>query len=363
MTEIKTDNKTSSVNDDNSVLISHDMKGISQYIKSGKCNKIAILAGAGISVSAGIPDFRSKGGFYKTLNIKRDYAKVCNMTEDQIKYCEYEETNILTIDLFKKNPACYCEARRPFIIAPMKYKATKTHWFFKTLYNKGLLKRFYSTNIDGLDSQCMFPDDVLIHVHGTLGRASCIVCGKDADMTWFRNEVYNRNYPIRCQYCNKPNNWVKPGTVLYGQNLPKQFHTLCKGGDLDDIDLIIIAGTSLSVFPSSGVPELVSKKCVRLLLNKDKVGYGYQWNKKGYNDVWYPGNCDDACNELIKLLGWDNDVITSMIGNVIKKSDVKQRIIKKLNNNDNIKMYYQNVTNNDTNDNNDDNLMNLPDVD
>eukprot|EP01084_Bolivina_argentea_P229419 387216_1 len=134
------------------LLSSHDIEGIAKYILSDQCKNIAVLAGAGLSVSAGIPDFRSKGGFYNTLDLSQ-YP----LTSDQRIRCEQNSEYILTYELFKENPSVYITARREMILAPTKYSATLSHWFLKLLYEKGLLKRYYSTNIDGLDGQIGLP--------------------------------------------------------------------------------------------------------------------------------------------------------------------------------------------------------------
>ena len=88
------------------LLSSHDINGIAEYIKSSSCKKISILAGAGISVSAGIPDFRSKGGFYNTLNLSK-----YQLTKEQRLKCENNPEYILSYQLFKENPNVYIETR------------------------------------------------------------------------------------------------------------------------------------------------------------------------------------------------------------------------------------------------------------
>ena len=46
-------------------------KRVVEWLQSEQCKKVAVFAGAGISVSAGIPDFRSKDGFYNTLDVSK----------------------------------------------------------------------------------------------------------------------------------------------------------------------------------------------------------------------------------------------------------------------------------------------------
>ncbi len=89
-------------------LPSKDIKGLAAYIRSPHCKKIAILAGAGISVSAGIPDFRSKGGFYDTLD-----PTTYQLTPEQFKWVKEDPQHLLTIELFRQNQVPYLQARYP----------------------------------------------------------------------------------------------------------------------------------------------------------------------------------------------------------------------------------------------------------
>ena len=110
------------------------------------------------------------------------------------------------------------------ILATMKYNATLSHWFLRLLSDKGKLKRFYSTNIDGLDFQIGLNEDKICSVHGTLAKAHCIKCDDFVDMKWFRNLVQLEKYPIICPKDNC-DGYVKPDTVLYGQALPNDIMT------------------------------------------------------------------------------------------------------------------------------------------
>lgn len=286
------------------LLSSHDLKGVAEYILSDNCKNISVLAGAGISVSAGIPDFRSKGGFYNTLDLSQ-YP----LTASQKLRCEQDSEYILTYELFKENPAVYITARREMILAPESYNATLSHWFLKLLYNKGKLKRYYSTNIDGLDAQIGLPDDIICNVHGTLAKAFCIKCNEFVDMAWFRKLVRDEKYPIICPKANC-DGFIKPNTILFGQSLPERYHELTdEQNDLDDVDLFITIGTSLAVAPSNYLPSMVDReRCVRLLVNRDKVQMSFDFENDKSNDIWCKGNCDHGFKQLIKLLKWGKDL-------------------------------------------------------
>ena len=108
-------------------------------IKLGEINKIIVLAGAGVSTASGIPDFRSPGGLYNTLNVDTLTA-----TDAQKSRLRAEPTMVVDIDLFRKNQFPYLEVRRPFILGTKekKWKLTLGMYFIKikTAYYNLLLK-------------------------------------------------------------------------------------------------------------------------------------------------------------------------------------------------------------------------------
>ena len=131
------------------------VNGIVRAIKEGRIKKICVLVGAGISCSAGIPDFRSPGtGIYYNL----------------------QEYNL-------PNPEAMFELG--------KYKPTYAHHFLKLLENKGILLRVYSQNIDGLDRLAGLSETVLVEAHGSFATASCIECGADYPMKDLRECIAN----------------------------------------------------------------------------------------------------------------------------------------------------------------------------
>lgn len=135
-------------------LESLDMEGLVTFIKSSKCKSIAFLTGAGVSVSSGIPDFRSPGGMYDTLQ-----PHLLTASEKDRQIIKQDPTTVVSWDLFEHNQFPYLELRRPFIlgVAEQKWKCTDGHWFPRVVHDKGLLTRVYTQNIDGLDFQIKVP--------------------------------------------------------------------------------------------------------------------------------------------------------------------------------------------------------------
>lgn len=120
----------------------------------------------------------------------------------------------------------------------------------------------------GKDFQTGIPHEKILTVHGSLGRIECEFCKGDYPVAAFRDalrrnirDIYGtdpdspeRSTPIPCLHCGKPG--VKPATVLYGRPLPEEFNTAMRK-ELPKTDLLIVAGTSLTVYPAALVPSMV----------------------------------------------------------------------------------------------------------
>ncbi|KAK3261204.1 hypothetical protein CYMTET_29875, partial [Cymbomonas tetramitiformis] len=167
-------------------LHSQDLDGLATLLNSRKSVKVAFLTGAGISVAAGIPDFRSPGGMYDTL--RPDLLTAQDRDRERMMD---DPTAVVSKDLFFRNPFPYLELRRPFILGTgdRKWKMTIAHAFQRLCYDKDLLHRVYTQNIDGLDFQANIPRDIVINVHGTMGSVSCEHCKKAYPIEQFRDDV------------------------------------------------------------------------------------------------------------------------------------------------------------------------------
>jgi len=115
-------------------------------LKGGDYKKIYILTGAGISVSAGIPDFRSPGtGLYD------------NLKEYDLPFAEA----IFTIDYFQKKPEAFYKLAQGFLDMD-KFEATPTHHFCKLLDDKKYLQKYLTQNIDNLEEKAGFKREDIV---------------------------------------------------------------------------------------------------------------------------------------------------------------------------------------------------------
>ena len=297
-------------------MLDKTLAGVAKFIMSPECKSIAVLTGAGCSVAAGIPDFRSPGGLYSTLQPEKITA-----TPQQRAAMTRDPMSVVMREMFFANALPYLEVRRPFILGTRErtWQATAAHRFMELLHvHTGKLTRVYTQNIDGLDFQCEdLPTELIVPVHGSIGRVACESCGHEVDFNSFCDDVsrsikdiYNvddaappESTPIACASCSKPT--VKPTTVLFGSELPAEFFTK-SAEDLPQVDLLIVAGTSLVVSPANSVVYRVPETAVRLIVNDEPVGaeLGVDYGPDAKRDVFARGECDAVFLELMRHLSW-----------------------------------------------------------
>ncbi|XP_064418776.1 NAD-dependent protein deacetylase sirtuin-1 [Latimeria chalumnae] len=243
-----------------------------------ECKKIVILTGAGVSVSCGIPDFRSRDGIYARLAV--DFP---DFPDPQAMF---------DIDYFRRDP-------RPFFkfakeIYPGQFQPSPCHKFIAMLDKEGKLLRNYSQNIDTLEKVAGIQK--IIECHGSFATASCLICKYMVDCEVIRKDIFNQIVP-RCPKCppDVPLAIMKPDIVFFGENLPEQFHRAMKH-DKDEVDLLIVIGSSLKVRPVALIPSSIPHEVPQILINREPLPH--------FNfDVELLGDCDVIINELCHRLG------------------------------------------------------------
>eukprot|EP00940_MAST-03C_sp_MAST-3C-sp2_P001208 g1208.t1 len=267
------------------------LEDVAQRIRDGRAKNILFLSGAGISVNAGIPDFRTPGtGLYYSLE----------------KYKLPRPEAIFDLDYFRK------KTPRPFFLLarellPGSRVPTRTHAFLKLLTDRKLLLRTWTQNIDGLERVAGVPSDRIVEAHGSFATASCVECKKQYPIADMRKDIKASRIP-KCSCGGVP----KPDIVFFGEDLPKRFYAL-QNEDFKRCDLLIVAGTSLQVSPFCNLHRKVGGRVPRLLINRDIVGEdgynGFRFSaKKGCRDVASLGDCDATVTKLVEILGWTKEL-------------------------------------------------------
>ncbi|XP_048737942.2 NAD-dependent protein deacetylase sirtuin-2-like [Ostrea edulis] len=285
-------------------LSSVDLAGIVQFIKDKKATNIITMAGAGISTSAGIPDFRSpETGLYHNLE----------------KYNLPNPQAIFTLDYYQENPEPFCMLARE--LWPGTFKPTPCHYFIKMLDERGLLKRHYTQNIDTLESMAGLDPDKLVEAHGSFSKCHCLKCREYYSQDWMKGKILDKELEIpKCER-EDCDGIVKPDIVFFGERLPVRF-AHCVSQDFSSCDLLIIMGTSLTVQPFASLTSRVPEETPRLYINLEKTGTGptnpfamlmfgggFKFDDEdNYRDVFLEGTCDDGCYKLADMLGWGDEL-------------------------------------------------------
>ena len=209
-------------------------------------NNIVFFGGAGVSTESGIPDFRSKDGLYHQ------------------KY-DYPPEEILSYTFFVNHTEAFYKFYKDKMNS-LKYEPNITHIKLAELEEKGKLKAVVTQNIDGLHQKAGSKN--VYELHGSLLRNYCMKCHKFYDAEY----VFNSTGIPTCS-CGGT---IKPDVVLYEEGLDEE--TLENAiWAIQNADLMIVAGTSLTVQPASSLLNYYKGNKL-VLINRDITPYDNRAN-------------------------------------------------------------------------------------
>ncbi|ESK87387.1 histone deacetylase [Moniliophthora roreri MCA 2997] len=270
-----------------------------------KSQRIIILTGAGISVSCGIPDFRSRNGLYASLG---DY----DLDDPQ---------QMFDITYFKENPSVFYSFASQ--IYPSNFVPSPCHRFIKLVENK---EKNYTQNIDTLETAAGVQR--VIQCHGSFATATCLLCRRRVPGKEIESEIMSRKVPL-CPVCNtstpppkKPTKskkkargeWdsaeedesdapayppgiMKPDITFFGEKLSDEFDRSLEE-DRHKADLLLVIGTSLKVAPVADLISHLPHSIPQILINKTPIRHINP-------DIVLLGNADDIVIHLCERLGWE----------------------------------------------------------
>jgi len=221
-----------------------EKKKIQQAAELLANSKSAIaLTGAGISTESGIPDFRGDEGIWKKFPIEI-YG---------------------TLESLLKNPTKFWEMAKK--IAPNLFKAKPNlgHYALAELEDLGILKAVITQNIDELHQQS--GSVIVYEVHGSINRFSCLGC----KASYTKEQIYRKLKKEKktgpsCDYCASP---LKPSVVLFGE-APPRFERYQSQALAQKADVMLIAGSSLSVAPVCDLPLYTLREKGKLIIINDQ---------------------------------------------------------------------------------------------
>ncbi len=211
------------------------MKSLQEIIDGAK--RLVFFGGAGVSTESGIPDFRSVDGLYS-----QRYA--------------YPPETILSHSFFEVRPAEFFEFYRDRMLFP-NAKPNKAHTWLARFEETGRLTGVVTQNIDGLHQAA--GSRRVFELHGSVHRNYCMDCGKFFPMETI---LHSTGIP-RCE-CGGV---IKPDVVLYEEGLDD---ATVRGAlrVISQADVLIVAGTSLTVYPAAGFLDAFSGRHL-ILINRD----------------------------------------------------------------------------------------------
>lgn len=206
--------------------------------------RIVFFGGAGVSTESRIPDFRSEDGLYH-----QQYA--------------YPPEEILSHTFFMRRPEEFYRFYRAKML-PLDARPNAAHLKLAELEAAGKLTAVVTQNIDGLHQKA--GSRVVYELHGSVYRNHCMHCGKSYTPEYIRD---SQGVP-RCT-CG---GIIKPDVVLYEEGLDED---TIRGAvhAIRNADMLIIAGTSLTVYPASGLVTYFRGRHL-VLINRDATGMDSQ---------------------------------------------------------------------------------------
>lgn len=218
-------------------LIQEKIELLQTYINNS--NNIVFFGGAGVSTGSGIKDFRSKDGLYNE------------------KY-KYPPEQILSHSFFYKNTKEFYKFYRDKLNC-LNVLPNICHKYLVKLEREGKLKAIITQNIDNLHQKAGSTN--VIELHGTIYKNYCDKCHKFYPPEY----IWNTKDIPKCN-CG---GIIKPNVVLYEEPL-NEFDILKAINYIKNSDLLIIAGTSLTVYPAASYISYFQGKHL-VIINKDKT--------------------------------------------------------------------------------------------
>ena len=215
------------------------LETLKQWVDESK--NIVFFGGAGVSTESGIPDFRGTDGLYR-------------------QKFEYPPERIISHSFYLENPEYFFRFYREKMM-PLDFQPNITHYKLSQWECEGKLLGIITQNIDGLHQKAGSRN--VYELHGSVLRNFCERCGKAYSAEFVK---HSEGVP-KCE-CGGT---VKPDVVLYEEPLNEDVleQAICA---ITEADLLIVAGTSLTVYPAAGLLNYYRGNKL-VLINRDETDF------------------------------------------------------------------------------------------
>lgn len=224
--------------------------------------RIVFFGGAGISTASGIPDFRSKDGLYN----RRD-----------IQFEKYQPEYLLSKDCLFESPKVFYEFYKQKLDC-RNVKPNIAHHKLAKMEAQSNLVCVITQNIDGLHQKAGSKN--VIEIHGSANRIYCTKCRKEYSSDYL---FKNTDAVPKCECGGQ----IRPDITLYGELLPPVFEQAVE--EIEKADMLIVAGSSLTVYPANTLLRHFSGNCL-VLINHDATPFDR------YADILFDEDISDVFN-------------------------------------------------------------------
>lgn len=199
-----------------------------------EAQRIVCFTGAGISTESGIPDFRSPGtGLWtkmKPIQFQDFVASEATRQESWARKFSSDRT---------------MEDATP----------NQGHLALARLVEMGKCLAIITQNVDNLHQHSGVPDAQVIELHGNARYATCLSCGTRYEMADLEKQFTQL---ARVEPCSRCGGIIKTATISFGQAMPEREMQLAQQA-VEACDLMIVLGSSLTVYPAAGFPEFAQR--------------------------------------------------------------------------------------------------------
>ena len=224
--------------------IVNKLETLKTWVKESE--RIVFFGGAGVSTESGIPDFRGTDGLYR-------------------QKFEYPPERIISHSFYLEKPEYFFRFYREKMM-PLDFEPNVTHLKLAQWESEGKLRGVITQNIDGLHQKA--GSQKVYELHGSVLRNFCDRCGK----------VHSAEYVKYCAGVPKCDcgGTVKPDVVLFEEPLNDRVmeEAVCA---IMGADLLIVAGTSLTIYPAAGLVNYYRGDRL-VLINRDETPFDHRAN-------------------------------------------------------------------------------------
>jgi NAD-dependent deacetylase len=203
----------------------------------------------------------------------------------------FDPMEVASIDVFRRRPEKFYGWLRPLLREIWDAQPNAAHTTLAELEAAGIIKALITQNIDDLHQRAGSKN--IYEVHGSLRSMTCPRCRAAYPAASFREALADENAFPRCLKCQAV---LKPDIVLYGEMLPASTWAAAEE-HCRRADVILVAGSSLTVWPAASLPEIGLENGARLIINNLAPT-----SLDGSADVLLRANVADAIPEFARFL-------------------------------------------------------------